>query len=188
MNRFAFTLSVPPAATGAVAGILAYHLPGVTWARGDRVVHVVDTDDDLDAVAARLSHRPHRARISRVLAGYWQPPPSADGDPFVAATVMQTHTHHGHADRGRLTPVTWSAHVLPMRDPGPSDGGADRALVSRTVFSHRDVVVCVHETACHGPDVPTEPPTHHAMTLLSATHHWAGEDPTGGRAHAGTHR
>lgn len=210
MNRFAFTLSVAPEAAGSVAGVLAYYLPGATLARNDRVVHVIDTDDDLDAIAARLSGRSHGAPITRVLAGYWRPPPdtvvSPHGDAFLAATVMETATHYERTGRAPLPAdgrTAWCAHLLPMRgaadrvpaDPLDDDGFPGRVLLSRTVFRHRDAVVCFRETGGGGSDSP-EPSADRAMTLLSATHHWAGGDgegppdpsrPIGGLAHVGTH-
>lgn len=206
MNRYAFTFTVEPETAGSVTGILAYYLPGVTLARNGRVLHVTDTEDDLEALDVRLSGRSRRAPITQALAGCWRP---SDDATFVAATAMETTTHYEHVDRdrlvadGRVEPcaLLLPVHTGPARIPAgllDSAGSPGRVLLSSTVFRHSDVVVWFRETRGEGSESPPES-AGRAMTLLSATHGWTGgsgeglspassPSPVGGKAHAGTHR
>ncbi|MGN9913969.1 hypothetical protein ACTMTJ_41205 [Phytohabitans sp. LJ34] len=207
MNRYAFTFTVEPETAGAVAGVLAYYLPGMTLAKNGRVLHVTDTEDDLDGLDARLSGRSRRAPITQALAGCWRP--SGDAT-FVAATVMETTTHYERMDRDRLAAdgrvdrcaLLLPVHTGPARVPAgllDSVGAPGRVLLSSTVFRHSEVVVWFRETRGAAAVSPPESSAGRAMTLLSATHGWRGgsgeglspaspPSPIGGIAHAGTHR
>lgn len=214
MNRYAFTFTIKPEMAGAVAGILAYYLPGVTLVRNDRVVHVIDTRDAAGTLAARLRGTSRPAPVIRALTGCWRAPDGlagqADGEAFLAATLMETATHYERPDRASLASsgLVERSALLPPAHAGPawppaalfdSQGSPERVLLTSSVFRNSSVVVWFREARAETAEGPPPLPAGRAMLLLSATDSWSsggGDEPNparhpgpfGGLAHARTHR
>jgi hypothetical protein len=208
MNRYAFTFAIVPGTEAAVAGVLSYYLwSGSTLVKGDRILHILDTDEDLPELAKRLRGRSGQVPLSQALAPFWRQPDGLprrpEGEEFLAATLMRRGAHHqvdppsGHSGLGRavdrgalLYPVRKDCGGSLMRLLGPG-GKPDlpdatlRGLFSSTIFGCGDVVVRFWEAAAGADErrilaaVAPRPPLDAALVDLL-------DLPTAGSAEQGT--